>query len=289
MTKSSILNNVQNIDTIATDKTRLQELRETGTAAYADIQREAGFENIPLHKLIQDPDNERKTIEGLDGLVESIREFGILEPLRVIPVENDQYKVQAGQRRLLAAELASLPTAPCIIVNPKNDFIKRCESLNTNIQRENLPPIELALAIKQMLEFKEVPTQRALAKKLGRSEQWISDILKILRLPEPLQQELRKSEIKLSYDSVIRIARLDDPQFQEELLGDLLGGDGKDVIRKKIRERKEPTEKLPRRPKYTLVTNKWKLTLEFKKQKPTKADFETALEEALESIDELRG
>ncbi len=149
---------------------------------------------IPVSNIIEGKFQPRKKItpESLRDLTESIKEKGILEPLLVRPHENG-YEIIAGHRRFLAAKEAGLTEVPCI-VKEVNDTEAAEISLIENIQRENLNPIEEATAIKKLIdEFKL--THEEIAKKIGKSRVYVTNILRLLKLPRKIKEKIENGEI----------------------------------------------------------------------------------------------
>jgi ParB family transcriptional regulator, chromosome partitioning protein len=122
---------------------------------------------------------------ALEGLADSIRAHGIVQPL-LVRRQGDRYELIAGERRWRAARLAGLSKVPVVIKEvPDQDLLEI--ALIENIQRENLNPIEEAQAYKRLLENVGL-TQEALAARVGRDRSYITNYLRLLKLPDDLQQ-----------------------------------------------------------------------------------------------------
>src|SRR3972149_7369242 len=127
--------------------------------------------DIPLQKLIPNRNQPRRNFssDSLDELADSIKEFGIIQPIVVRNQQRDGfYEIISGERRFKAAKMLGLSEIPCII-NPNTDDIASLEmALIENIQRDDLTPIELSLTFKQLIdEFKL--THEELSKRIGKS------------------------------------------------------------------------------------------------------------------------
>lgn len=123
-------------------------------------------------------------VDALNELAESIKAHGIIEPLVVRPIEEGHgtiWELVAGERRLRAAQQLGMTHVPCVI-RPMDDRTAKEVRLLENLQRQDLTPLEEASAIKELLA--DGGTQAELAKKLGKSQTWISQRLKLLALPE---------------------------------------------------------------------------------------------------------
>ncbi len=129
---------------------------------------------------------------GLDELSDSIKEHGVIQPVIVRPM-GDKYELIAGERRCKASSLAGLTTIPAI-VREMDDRESAKVSLLENLQRKNLSPIEEARTYKRILELDNI-TQDNLAKTMGKSQPAIANKLRLLGLPEEVQDALMKNQI----------------------------------------------------------------------------------------------
>lgn len=149
---------------------------------------------LPINKIHPNPNQPRKQFdpEALEDLADSIKAQGILQPLLVEKISDDDYAIIAGERRYRAALLVGLETVPVII--KEFSSIQRMEvSLIENIQRENLSPIEEAKAYLFLLERAGI-RQEELAQRVGKKRSTIANTIRLLQLPEALQQALLKNE-----------------------------------------------------------------------------------------------
>jgi ParB family chromosome partitioning protein len=131
--------------------------------------------------------------EALDELAASVKEHGILQPLLVRPVGVDRYELIAGERRLRAAKLAGLKTVPIVIRT--SDALQSLElALVENLQREDIGALECAHAYKQLSEEFGL-TQEQISDKVGKARVSVSNTLRLLRLPEQVQESLQEGQI----------------------------------------------------------------------------------------------
>ena len=196
---------------------------------------------VSIHKLLEDPDNERRTFRGMEGLIASVRAHGIVEPITVTP-EGDHFRILTGHRRYRAAKAIGLTEVEVIARDPEDALTRRRKSIISNVQREDIGAIEMAEALQTLLdEDKSIATQRQLAGLIGKSEQWVSEMLRILTLPAKFQEQLRSSEVSISYDSAMRIARC-APELQAELIAATLRGETNREIRERIADHKDPAQ-----------------------------------------------
>lgn len=132
--------------------------------------------------------------EKLQELAASIKEFGIVQPL-VVRKKGKSYELVAGERRLRAAVLAGLTVVPAIV--KEYDDTKMMEiALIENIQRHDLNPIEEAQGIKQLMSQCKL-TQEQAAERVGRSRVAVTNILRLLNLPEEIQSYIIKGELNM--------------------------------------------------------------------------------------------
>lgn len=149
---------------------------------------------------------------ALNELVQSIREYGIIQPL-VVTRLGEGYELIAGERRLRAAQKIGLTEVP-VVIRQARDQEKLELSLIENIQREDLNPVELALAYKQLSEEFNL-NQEQLAKKLGKSRPVVTNTLRILNLPGEIQLALVNGEITEGHAKIL--VGLDSAEKQFEL------------------------------------------------------------------------
>lgn len=184
---------------------------------------------IAVEKIVPNPFQPRQYFEseGLRELAESIREYGILEPLIVSVRETESpqglettYELIAGERRLEAAKLIGLQVVPAIIKRV-SEKAKLEIALIENLQRRDLNPIEKARGFSRLIDEFQL-TQREVAVRMGKSREYIANALRLLKLPERAQAALRQGE--LSESQARLLLSLNDLTVQEELLNDMLAG-----------------------------------------------------------------
>lgn len=129
---------------------------------------------------------------ALEELAASIREYGVVQPLLVCR-HDDGYMLVAGERRWRAAQMAGLEEVPAI-VREYDDPARAAIALIENIQREDLNPIEEALAYRRLTEEFSL-TQAEMAEKIGRSRPYVANLLRLLQLPEDVQARLANGEL----------------------------------------------------------------------------------------------
>lgn len=165
--------------------------------------------------------NPRKDIKGesFKELKDSIREHGIIEPLVVRP-KGEKFELVAGERRLTAAKELKLEKVP-VSIRELDDHTARVLMLLENLQREDLEPLEEAAAIEELLKDTGDGgmTQQELAKKLGKSQPWVANRIRLLKAPAELRKHLEKGEISPQH-----IVALLPYVERKELRGEILLG-----------------------------------------------------------------
>ncbi len=179
---------------------------------------------IETEKIKANPYQPRREFdqEKLQELVESIREFGILQPLvvskSIIQKENGQeveYQVVAGERRLMAAKILGLERVPVIIKEITEEREKLEMAIVENLQRKNLNPLEEARAFARLSDEFKMP-QREIALRIGKSREAIANTLRLLQLSSEAQKKLEEGLITESHARVI--LTFSDHSKQNELL-----------------------------------------------------------------------
>ncbi len=151
--------------------------------------------------------------ESLKELAASIKEYGILNPILVIQKGNS-YEIISGERRMRAAKMAGLTKVPVLVKNFEESKLKEL-ALIENIQRENMSPIEEAQAYKDVISAKEISEQQ-LGEMVGKTPTTISNKLKLLALPQNIQDALMKRRISERHAK--SLLSITDEAKQKELL-----------------------------------------------------------------------
>ena len=217
----------------------LRDLEGDQAGSPAGEVKQKGLRVVSIDKLIPDPRNERQTYsdESIDEMAESIRLYGIDQPITATPVDGGNYLILAGHRRYYGAKKAGLDKVEIVLREPKTEGERRLISVITNVQREEVRPVELATGLRYILDNDpEIDSQDKLAARLGKRKQWVSDMLAILALPED-QQELVRSTV-LNADALSRVARVKDEGLQRQLVTELRDGATTRQIKDRISESK---------------------------------------------------
>lgn len=160
--------------------------------------------------------------EDLAELVHSVREFGVLQPVVVRKNSDGEYELIMGERRTRAAREAGLEAIPAIVRDTADEDLLR-DALLENLHRSELNPLEEASAYQQLLDDFGI-TQEELATRIGRSRPQISNTIRLLKLPVPVQQRVAAGVLTagharaiLSVDSPEAMQRLADKVVNEDL------------------------------------------------------------------------
>ena len=207
------------------------------------------FLTLPLALLSPDPNQPRRELENdsagvteahtLQGLANSIREVGILQPIRVRAVGAEdgetRYTIVSGQRRYEAAKMLRLTSVPCLVIDEPRDASHTLVSQVTeNLQRKAMTASELALAVQSLVQ--SGVTQEAVARKLGIQPSQVSLLLNLLVLSGPVKVAFERGRIespRAAYD----LNKL-PPQLQEQLIGEA-EHKGRIVTQRDVREVKQ--------------------------------------------------
>jgi ParB family chromosome partitioning protein len=206
-----------------------EAVKETAPAVTAE--EEADLVAVPGARLIRvDPrdivPNPRQprthfNEDDLAELVHSVREFGVLQPVVVRENAEGQYELIMGERRTRAAREAGLDSIPAILRETADEDLLR-DALLENLHRSQLNPLEEASAYQQLLEDFGI-TQEALAARIGRSRPQVSNTIRLLRLPVPVQQRVAAGVLTAGHARAI--LSLDDPELMQRLADKVVNED----------------------------------------------------------------
>lgn len=185
----------------------------------ATVQQAHAVQEIPIEKIVPNPYQPRLEFseEELDSLAESIRQHGLIQPITVRQV-GERYELIAGERRWRAAKKAGLAFLPAY-VRAADTTEMLAFALVENVHRQNLNPIELALAYKRLMEECGL-TQEQVAQYVGKSRPTIANTLRLLRLPPEIQKALKEGI--LSEGHARPLLSVDSPELQLELFRQIL-------------------------------------------------------------------
>ena len=186
--------------------------RDAGDGATADSGDT--LRQLPIEKLQAGRYQPRSHFDAdaLAELAESIRQQGVIQPVVVRPLSGGKFEIIAGERRWRAAQQAGLRDLPCV-VRETDDNAALAMALIENIQREDLNPLEEALALKRLVDEFDLTHQQA-ADAVGRSRAAVSNLLRLLELPAAIRKLVDERQLEMGHARAL----LTLPQAQAEAL-----------------------------------------------------------------------
>ncbi len=186
---------------------------------------------VEVEKIVPNPFQPRREFDEdrLKELAESIRMYGVLQPLTVTRKEvygedgsfKTEYELIAGERRLRASQLAGLEQVPVIIRSGEQTEQEKLElAIIENLQREDLNAVDRALAFKQLADAFNL-SHGDVAKKVGRSREYVSNSIRLLSLPENILQSLKRGEISEGHARTLLMLK-DKPEEQDVVYREIL-------------------------------------------------------------------
>jgi ParB family chromosome partitioning protein len=161
--------------------------------------------------------------EALEELAASIRNQGVMQPIVVRPISPEKYEIIAGERRWRATQMAGLDTIPAI-VKPVGDEATIAMSLIENIQRENLNPIEEAMALKRLQDEFEL-TQQEVADAVGKSRVTVTNLIRLIGLHIDVRRMLEHGDLEMGHARAL----LSLPDEQQTQVARTVAGKGLSV------------------------------------------------------------
>ena len=162
-----------------------------------DVKTEgsSSINEIELAKITVNPNQPRREFDetALQELADSIAEIGIIQPITLRKLSDDEYQIIAGERRYRASQRAGLKTIPAYIRTADDENMMEM-ALIENIQREDLNAVEIALAYQHLLDQYEL-TQERLSERIGKKRTTIANYLRLLKLPAPIQMALQNKQL----------------------------------------------------------------------------------------------
>ncbi len=186
---------------------------------FVKTQGSSSISEIPLEQIHANPDQPRRDFdrESLEELAESLREIGIIQPITLRKMADDDYQIIAGERRFRAAGIAGLKTIPAYIRTADDENVMAM-ALIENIQREDLNSMEVALACQNLLEVYDM-TQEQLSSRIGKKRATIANYIRLLKLPAEIQVALKNKQIDMGHARAL--LAIDDPMKQLQLFHEL--------------------------------------------------------------------
>ena len=174
-------------------------IREVDAAATEAVSAGDRLATLPIEKLQPGKYQPRRHMdaEKLEELAESIKAQGLIQPIIVRAVAKDRYEIIAGERRWRASQQASLREVP-VVIRAIDDTTALAMALIENIQREDLNPLEVATALQRLIDEFDLTHQQA-AETVGRSRAAVSNLLRLLELPEAIRVLVDRRELEMGH------------------------------------------------------------------------------------------
>lgn len=187
-----------------------------------EVQTEgsSSINEIELSKIAVNPNQPRREFDqtALQELADSIAEIGIIQPVTLRKLSDDEYQIIAGERRFRASQIAGLTSIPAYIRTADDENVMEM-ALIENIQREDLNSVEIALAYQHLLEQYGL-TQERLSERIGKKRTTIANYLRLLKLPAPIQMGLQNKQIDMGHARAL--ITLGDPKLQVKIFEEIL-------------------------------------------------------------------
>ena len=204
---------------------------------------------VPLSKIVPNPYQPRKEFESeaLSELADSIRQYGVLQPLLVAPGKDGTYILIAGERRLRASIMAGLGTVPVIVSEYTTQQIAEI-ALIENLQRKDLHYLEEAEGYEKLVNTFHL-TQESMAIRVGKKQSTIANKLRLLRLPVSVRKKLHDSDLTERHARVL--LKLENEDLQKAVLQKVLKGhlnvrQTEALVEKTLKEAGKLNQKKPR-------------------------------------------
>lgn len=187
-----------------------------------DIQTNgsSAINEIELSQISPNPEQPRTWFDedALEELASSIRELGIIQPLTLRKIGDEQYQIISGERRFRAAKVAGLSSVPAYIRTASDSELTEM-ALIENIQREDLNAIEVALTFRKLIEQYHL-TQEQLSARIGKKRATIANFLRLLKLPAEVQLGLRDRRVDMGHARAL--LAVENPKLQLKLYNEIV-------------------------------------------------------------------
>ena len=172
----------------------------TPEVKHAEEVGRGSISEIEIEKIHPNPYQPRMDFDqqALDELKHSIAEKGLVQPITVRCARDGTYQLISGERRIRAAREAGLGRIPAYVIEVKSDEEMLELALIENLQREHLNPIEVAISYQRLIDECSL-TQEGISQKIGKDRTTVTNFLRLLKLPVPIQQSLRKGEVTMGH------------------------------------------------------------------------------------------
>lgn len=176
------------------------------------VEGSSSINEIELSRIHPNPDQPRQEFdeEALKELAVSIHQLGVIQPITLRKIDDDNYQIIAGERRYRASLLAEQDTIPAYVRTAEDEDVMEM-ALIENIQREDLNSIEVALAYQNLIETYNL-TQEQLSERIGKKRTTVSNYLRLLKLPAEIQMAIRDKKIDMAHARTL--VTIENPKVQ---------------------------------------------------------------------------
>lgn len=187
-----------------------EEVRTAGSSS---------INEVPIRLIQPNPNQPRREFDeqALEELADSIREIGLIQPITVRDMADGSYVIIAGERRWRACQMAGMQQIPAYVRTVDDENMMEM-ALVENIQREDLNPLEIALAYQHLLEQYGL-TQERLSEKVGKNRSTVTNYLRLLKLPAEIQLALENRELDMGHARAL--LSLDSPSLQMKVYAEI--------------------------------------------------------------------
>ena len=210
-----------------------------------------GAVSVRVSEIEPNRDQPRKEFdsEALSELADSISQHGVLQPLLLRPMITGGYRIVAGERRWRAARMAGLTEVPAVI-REMSDTEEMLFALIENLQREDLTPLEEARGYRTLIEAQDF-TQEEVSQAVGKSRPAITNALRLLNLPEDIQQMLENGEITAGHARTLLSFKTEEGmRLGAKKAKEGASVRGLEALAKRMNEQKEALAKNPKKNQY---------------------------------------
>ncbi len=180
------------------DKNMPEEKKAEVEEKIENLKGSSSLEEISLDLIEANPDQPRREFdsEKMQELADSIKQIGVIQAITVRKI-GDKYQIISGERRYRASKLAGCATIPAYIKNISDTEMQEM-ALVENIQREDLNAVEIAMAYQNLMQVCDY-TQEQVSERVGKNRSTVTNYLRILRLPAPVQVGLKERKIEMGH------------------------------------------------------------------------------------------
>lgn len=203
--------------------------------------------DIPIEQLQIDPNQPRRpdsfNSQTLQELAQSLKSVGLINPLLVKKIAENQYQIIAGERRYRAAKLAGFKTIS-VCVQSRSDLQSALAALTENLQREDLNPIDQALSLEKLVDQFNL-SQTQLSELLGQNRATLANQMRVLSLPDLIQKALKERVISLGHAKALMSLDTKESQISlfQTIIRDQLSVRQTEALAARSKEKKHETTK----------------------------------------------